>query len=166
MTARFKHLLHGNFLRDDVVKVFEEAVFLAGIQLDGAEYVGELEAVDDHAGIVGESAGLDDVHAPGSQRAGHIGKQPAAVARDHGEIEELAVGAKIELDGVLVEIGGELKVVADVLGEAGLQVALRKAFEELSQVIVLRRRHHGSNAIQQGWDRWLRGSGPRPRCDP
>ena len=33
--------------------------------------------------------------------AGHIGKQPRAIARDDGEIEKLAVGAQIELHGVL-----------------------------------------------------------------
>ena len=77
VAARFEHLLDGNFLRDDVVKIFEEAVLLAGVQLDGAEDVGELEAVDDDAGIVGEGAGLDDVHAPGGEGAGDVGEEAA-----------------------------------------------------------------------------------------
>ena len=47
MATRVKHLLYCNFLRHDIMDVFEEAVLLAGIQLDGAEDVGELEAVDD-----------------------------------------------------------------------------------------------------------------------
>ena len=56
------------------------------------------------AGIVGERAGLDDVHAPGGERAGHVGEEPGAVARDDGEIEELAVGSKIELDRIFIEV--------------------------------------------------------------
>jgi hypothetical protein len=63
--------------------------------------VGELEAVNDDAIVIRESAGLDDVHAPGGQGAGHVGKQVAAVAGDHGEIVELAMGAQVELDGIL-----------------------------------------------------------------
>ena len=116
----------------------EEAVFLAGVEFEGAEDVGELEAVDDDAGIVGESAGLDDVHAPGGQRSGHVGKEAAAVAGDDGEVEELADGAQVELNGILVEVGGQLEVIADLLGQAGLQVALRQAFKELLQRVVLR----------------------------
>ncbi len=80
VAARFEHLLHRDLLRDDVVQVCEEAVLLAGVQLDGAEDIGELEAVDDDAGVVGKGAGLDDVHAPGGEGAGHVGKQAAAVA--------------------------------------------------------------------------------------
>ena len=48
------------------------------------------------------------------------------------------MGAKVELDGVLVEVGGELEMIADVLGEAGLQIALRQAFEEMLEVVILR----------------------------
>ena len=118
----------------------EEAILLAGVELEGAEDVGELEAVDDDAGIVGEGAGLDDVHAPGGERAGHVGKEAAAIAGDHGEVEELALGAQVELDGILVEVGGELEVIADLLGQAGLQVALRQTFKELPERVVLRRR--------------------------
>ncbi len=140
VAARVEQLLDRHLLRDHVVQVFEEALFFAGVELEGAEDVGELEAVDDDAGIVGESAGLHDVHAPGGQGAGHVGEQAAAVARDDGEVEELAGGAQIELNGVLVEVGGQLEVVADLLGQAGLQIALRQAFEELAQRIVLARR--------------------------
>jgi len=43
--------------------------------------VGEVEAVDDDASVVGEGSGLDDVHAPGGQRAGYVGKEAAAVSR-------------------------------------------------------------------------------------
>ena len=60
-------------------------------------------------------------------------KRRRAVAGDDGQVEELAVGAQIELDGILVEIGGHLEVIADLLGQAGLQVALRQALEELLQ---------------------------------
>ena len=80
----------------------------------------------------------DDVHAPGGQRAGHVGKQARAVAGDDGEVEELAVGAQVELDGVLVEVERHLEVIANLLGQAGLQIALRKAFEELLERVVLR----------------------------
>ena len=47
------------------------------------------------------------------------------------------MGAKIKLDRVFVEVGGELEMVADLLGQAGLQVSLRKAFEELPERVVL-----------------------------
>ena len=77
VAAGFKQLLDGDLLRDDIVEIGEEAVFLAGVELDGAEDVGELEAVDDDAGIVGEGAGLDDVHAPGGEGSGHVGKEAA-----------------------------------------------------------------------------------------
>ena len=125
-------------MRHHIVKIGEEAVLLAGVQFQGVKNVGEVEAVHNHAGLVGESAGLDDVHAPGGQRSGHIGKQARAVAGDYGQVEELAVGAQVELDGILVEIERHLEVVADLLGEAGLQVALRQAFKELLQRVVLR----------------------------
>ena len=81
VAAGVEQLLHWDLLRHHVVEVGEEAFLLAGVQLDGAEDVGELEAVDDDAGVVGEGAGLDDVHAPGGQGAGHVGKEAAAVAR-------------------------------------------------------------------------------------
>ncbi len=122
------------------MEVGEEAVLLAGVELEGAKDVGELEAVDDDAGLVGEGAGVDDVHAPGGEGAGHVGKEAGAVAGDDGEVEELAVGAQVELDGVLVEVERHLEVIADLLGEAGLQVALRKAFKELLERVVLRGR--------------------------
>ena len=111
--ARFEHLLHWSFLRDDIVQVGEEAIFLAGVELDGAEDVSELEAVDDDAGLVGEGAGLDDVHAPGGECAGDVGEEAPAIAGDDGEIEELAVRAQVELDGILVEFDGELEVIAN-----------------------------------------------------
>ena len=149
VAAGFEQLLDGDFLRDDVVDVVEEAVLLAGVELDGAEDVGELEAVDDDAGIVGEGAGLDDVHAPGGERSGHVGEEAAAVAGDDGEVEELAVGTKIELNGILVEVGGELEVIADVLGQAGLQIALGQAFKELLELVVLAGGDHGADAIEQ-----------------
>ena len=57
MAARFEQLLDGDLLRDHIVDVREEAILLAGVELDGAEDVGEVEAVDDDAGIVGEGAG-------------------------------------------------------------------------------------------------------------
>jgi len=44
------------------------------------EGVGEVEAVDDDSGLVREGSGLDDVHAPGGQRSGNVGKEPRAVA--------------------------------------------------------------------------------------
>ena len=68
MAARLEQLLDRNFLRDHVVHVGEEAVFLGGVELEGAEDVGEMKAVDDDAGIVGVGAGADDVHAPGGKR--------------------------------------------------------------------------------------------------
>ena len=77
VAARFEQLLDRDLLRHHVVQIGEEAVLLAGVELEGAEDVGEVEAVDDDAGIVGEGAGLDDVHAPGGQRAGHVGKEAA-----------------------------------------------------------------------------------------
>ena len=67
------------------MQIGEEAVLLAGVEFEGAEDVGEVEAVDNDAGLVGESAGLDDVHAPGGQCSGHIGKEALAVAGDDGE---------------------------------------------------------------------------------
>ena len=166
VAAGFKQLLDRDLLRHHVVQVGEEAVLLAGVQLQGVKDVGEVEAVDDDAGFVGECAGLDDVHAPGGQGAGHVGKEAGAVAGDHGEVEELAVGAQVELDGVVVEVEGHLEVIADLLGEAGLQVALRQAFEELAQGVVLGGRHHGAEAVEQGGVDGGVGSGPRPRCGP
>ena len=97
------------------MQISEEAVLLARVQFDGAEDVGELKAVDDYACFVGEGSGLDDVHAPGCQRACHISKKAVAIAHDHGEIEELSMRAKVELDWILVQFGGQLKVIADVL---------------------------------------------------
>src|SRR5208337_1695849 len=106
MAARLKQLLDRDLLRNDVVEIFEEAVLLAGVQLDGAKDVSELEAVDDDACLVGECAGRDDVHAPGGEGTGHIGEEAGAVTGDDGEVEELTLGAKVELNWVLVEIGG------------------------------------------------------------
>ena len=61
------------------------------------------------------------------------------------------MGAQVELDRVLVEVGGELEVIADVLGEAGLQVALRQAFEELSRARrIAPDGNHGADAVEQG----------------
>ena len=76
-------------------------------------------------------------------------KRRRAVAGDDGEVEELAMGAQVELNRVLVEIGGHLEVIADLLGEAGLQVALRKALKELLERVVLRGRDHGADAVEQ-----------------
>jgi len=38
-------------------------------------------------------------------------------------------------------------VVADVLGETGLQVALRQAFQELLKLVVLRGEYHGAERL-------------------
>ena len=59
------------------------------------------------------------------------------------------MGAQGELDGVLVEAGGHLEVVADLLREAGLQIALRQAFEEELEGLVLRGGNHGAQAVEQ-----------------
>jgi len=83
VAARFEQLCHLDLLRHYIVHVFEEAFALAWVQFEGAEAVDELEAVDDHALVVRKGAGADDVHAPGGQRSGHVGKQPRAVARNH-----------------------------------------------------------------------------------
>ena len=106
MAAGFEHGLDGNLARDDVVEIGEEAIALAGVEFDGAEDVSELEVINDNAGIVGEGSGLDDVHAPGGQGAGHVGKEACAVAGDDGEVEELAVRAQVKLDGIVAEAGG------------------------------------------------------------
>ncbi len=97
MAARFEQLLHRDFLRHHIVNIGKEAFLLARVQLDGAKDVGEVEAVDNHAGIVGVGAGANNVHAPRSQHAGHVGKQPRAVACNHRQVEELAVGAQVKL---------------------------------------------------------------------
>ena len=151
VAAGFEQLLHRNFLRDDVVKIGEEAVLLAGVELEGVEDVSKVEAVDDDAALIGVGAGLDDVHAPGGEGSGDVGKEAGAVAGDDGEIEELAVGVEVELDGILLEIECHLEVMADLLREAGLQIALGKAFEELSQGFVLRSGHHGAETVEEGW---------------
>ena len=106
VTAGYEQGLHGELARDDVVEIGEEAIALAGVQLDGAKDVGKLEVVDDDAGVVGECSGLDDVHSPCGECAGHIGKEAAAVAGDDGEVEELAVRAEVELNGSVAEAGG------------------------------------------------------------
>jgi len=98
------------------VEIGEEALALTGVQLDGAEDVAELEAIDDHAGVVGKSAGLGRCSCPMRQRSGHVGEEASAVAGDDGEIEELAVGAQVELDEIDAEVCGQLEVVADLLG--------------------------------------------------
>ncbi len=54
------------------------------------------------------------------------------------------MGSKIKLDGILVEVGGQLEMIADVLGKARLQVALRQAFEKLFERVVLARREPSS----------------------
>ena len=90
VAAAFKKLLNRDPLRNHVADVAEESVFLTGVQLDGAEGVTEVEAVYDDAGIVGVSAGTDDVHAPGGQNAGDVRKQAGAVAGNHRQIKELA----------------------------------------------------------------------------
>jgi hypothetical protein len=151
-----------------------------GVELEGAEGVGELEAVDDDAGFVGEGVGFDDVHAPGGEGSGDVGEEAAAVAGDDGELDELAVGAEFELNGVQVELGGQQKVVADLLGEAGLQVALRQAFEEFADGFFLLGYQVFLFAVEfgvvgrgawrrcgrAGWDRGRRGSGLHRRCGP
>ncbi len=58
-------------------------------------------------------------------------------------------GPQVELHGILVEVGGELEVVADLLGQAGLQIALRQAFEELPERVVLAGGNHGAEAVEQ-----------------
>src|SRR3984885_15831370 len=131
------------------MEVGEESVFLAGVELQGVEDVGEVEAVDDDSRFIGECAGLDNVHTPGGKGTGHVGKQAGTVAGDYREIEELAIGAQIELDGISFEIEGHLEVMTNLLGEAGLQVALGKAFEELAEGLILRGLNHGADAIQQ-----------------
>ena len=132
------------------MEIGEEAVLFAGVEFQGVEDVSEVEAVDDDAGFVGEGAGLDDVHAPCGQGAGDVGKEAGAVAGNDGQVEELAVGAQVELDGVLVEVEGHLEVIADLLGKAGLQVALGQAFKELPQGVVLGGGNHGAEAVEQG----------------
>src|ERR1039458_7144423 len=54
VAAGFKELADRDLLRDHVVEIGEEAVFLAGVELEGVEDVSEVEAVDDDAGLVGE----------------------------------------------------------------------------------------------------------------
>ena len=101
------------------------------------------------AGVVGEGAGLDDVHAPGGEGSGHVGKEAGAIAGDDGEVEELAVRAEVELDGVLGEVESHLEVMADLLGEAGLQIALGQAFKESPEGLDLGGRDHGADAVEQ-----------------
>src|SRR6185312_1792067 len=125
----------------------EEAFLFAGVQLDGAENIGEVEAIYDDPRLVGKSSGADDVHAPGSQRAGHVGKEAFAVAGDDGEVEEMARGAQVQLHRIAIKVLCHLEMAAYLLRKAGLQVALRKAFEELLQVVILRRGHHGTDAV-------------------
>jgi len=43
------------------------------------------------------------------------------------------MGAEVELDGVIVELGGHLEVIANLLGEAGLEVALGQALKEMAE---------------------------------
>ena len=74
MAAGFKHCFDRNRAGDHVVEIGEKALPLTGVQLDSAEDVAELEAIDDHARVIGKSAGLDDVHAPGRQGSGHVGE--------------------------------------------------------------------------------------------
>src|SRR5690348_75137 len=58
---------------------------------------------------------------------------------------------KVKLYGILVESQRELEVIADMFWQPRLQIALRKALEELPQRVVLTCRNHRSNAVQQRW---------------
>src|SRR5450631_238982 len=130
------------------MKIGQEAVLLAGVEFDGAEHIGEMEAIDDDTGLVRKCARSDNIHAPRRKSAGHIGEKAGAIARDDCEIEELAVGAKVELDLVLFEAEGHVEMVADLFGETGLQIALRQAFKKLSQRLVLCGGNHGAEPVQ------------------
>src|SRR5208337_1310959 len=154
VAARVQQLLHRELLRYHVMEVGEEAFLLAGVKFDGPEYIGEMEAVDDDTGIVGIRSGAHNVHAPRRQNSGYVGKQARAVAGNHGQVEELPVGPQVQLHRVLIEIQGHLEVVANLLGQAGLQIALRQSFQELLQRVVLPWLNHRTDAIKQrGIDR-------------
>src|SRR5580698_4665451 len=116
VTASLKQLLHGDFLRNNVMQIGEEAVFLAGVQFESVEDVGEVEGIDNDSGFVRESSGLDDVHAPGGEGSGNVCEEASAVAGNYGQVEELPVGAQVELDGVVGKVEGHLEMIADLLG--------------------------------------------------
>ena len=59
------------------------------------------------------------------------------------------LGRRSSCTGSLSRLSGHLEVIANLLGQAGLQVALRQAFKELLQRIVLRGGNHGADAIEQ-----------------
>ncbi len=66
--------------RDDVQQALAEAIHLRRIELQGAEGIGKLKGVDDDSGIVGKRLGFDNVHAPGGECAGHVGKEQRPIA--------------------------------------------------------------------------------------
>src|ERR1035441_759889 len=140
MRSRFEHLCDRHLLRDHIVQIGQEAVLLAGVQFYGAEDVGELKAVDHHAGFVGEGSGLDDVHAPCCQRTCHISKQARAIAHYEGQVAEAVKflnAAREEYKGAGFEVE-TIRVVTQPLAaySAGMKhadrVALLRKFGELA----------------------------------
>src|SRR6185312_16941373 len=74
--------------------------------------------------------GFHDVHAPGGEDPGDVGDQIGPLGGDEGDFVELTLGAEGELDGVFGEALGHLEMLANLFGQAGLEVSLREPFEE------------------------------------
>ena len=68
-----------------------DPVVFRRIQIEGAEAILEIEAVDDSAFAVGECICLHNLHAPGRERAGKGGEQEWLVPSDNRELVQVAM---------------------------------------------------------------------------
>ena len=134
--------------------------------------VRDAEDVEHHAAAAGGDARRDDVHAVGAQHAGELGEQARAVARDDGELAELAL-RKVRHrrdQRLLGEAARQLEVVRDVLLGRGEEVAVghvgEKALERRRRrpppiAVVRRARGRAGRARPAPARRWCRARRPR-----
>src|SRR5581483_7317365 len=89
-----------------VADVSLEPLSFGEIQLQGSKAVGEVESIHNHACIVAEGIGFDDIHPPAREHASDFGKQARPIWRYDRQLEPMLAFLEIELDGIVRETVG------------------------------------------------------------
>src|SRR5579872_1532620 len=84
--AVVEHAFEIGLIREHVMNAALETLPLRQIQFERAKSIREEKLVDHHAGRIGKSGGLHDVHAPRSKDSGHPREEKRAVSRDKRQL--------------------------------------------------------------------------------
>ena len=128
--AAFQEWFQRRLSIHDICEALAEALSLAGVQLQSAVQICEVEGVQHDAGGIREGIRLVDVHAPAGQHARYRREKCRAVRREQRQGETVAGGEDLRLHGIRSQLLVKRQVRRNLRRRMHREIPPRESFEE------------------------------------